>query len=191
MILSVIVVEFYSMRDEITVAQIKDRVQRKISLHRDFQWLIYRGMVLEETHVFFQSVELDLVCRPRADLVFVKIHGSRVITLDHKPGCTIANLKIKIQDCTSIPADQQVLIAGSQALDDSTSLYDYGINPNTTLRLVITRMRIRVEPLVGDNSGFEIEVSSSETVKSVWARIGEHCQLHVSQFRLFYAGKEN
>ena len=186
--------EFYSThRDEITVAEIKDWVQTKISLHRDFQWLIYHREVLKDTHVLsnrLSVVELDLVRRPRADLVFVKIHGSRVITLAHKPGCMIANLKIKIQDRTSIPADQQVLIAGSQALDNSTSLYDYGINPNTTLRLVITRMRIRVEPLVGDNSGFEMEVTSSETVQSVWARIGERCQLHVSQFRLFYAGQE-
>ena len=81
-------------------------------------------------------------------------------------------------------------MAGRRALDDSKSLAEYGIKPNATLQLVIPRMRVRVEPLVGENTGFEIEVTSSEMVRSVQEKIGKHCQLHTNQFRLFYAGEE-
>ena len=172
-----------------TVAHLKDRILEVTGVPQDCQWLTYCGMVLEDTAVP-GGVELDLVCRPRAKLIFVKMHRERIISLEHNPKYTIASLKTKVQDHTSIPVDQQLLIADSIVLDDSKSLAEYGINPNTTLHLVRSGIRVRVEPLVGENIGFELEVTPSETVRSVKARIGEHCQLDVNQFRLFYAGKE-
>ena len=182
----------------ITVAHLKDWIWKQIGMPQDCQWLIYRGMVIEDTDTLYDLVEkledfnfnVDLVCRPRADLIFIKMQGGRVISLKHNPNHTVASLKTKVQDHTSIPVDQQLLMAGSRALDDSKSLAEYGINPSTTLQLVMTRMRVRVEPLVGENMGFEMEVTPSETIRSVKARIGEHCQLRVNQFRLFHAGKE-
>ena len=184
-------ISFYMYPGKTTVADIKERISKRTGLSPAVQLLIYRGMVLEDTRVFERSmVQLDLACRPKTKLIFIKMHGGRVISLEHNPNRTIANLKTKVQDHTSIPVDQQLLMAGSRALDDSKSLAEYGINPNTTLQLGMTRMRVRVEPLVGENTGFEMEVTHSETVRSVKARIGEHCQLCVNQFRLFYAGKE-
>ena len=180
------------------IADLKDRIWQQIGMPQDCQWLIYRGMVLEDTDTLYDLVErlegfnfnVDLVCRPKADLIFIKMHGGRVISLKHNPNHTVASLKTKVKEHTSIPVDQQLLMAGSRALDDSKSLAEYGINPNATLHLVMTRMRVRVEPLVGENTGFEMEITPSETVLSVKARIGEHCQLGENQFRLFYAGKE-
>ena len=147
-------------------------------------------MVLADTHTFFTYVELDLVYWPRPNLFFVR--GRKAIALEHNPGGTIASLKTQVQGHANIRADQQVhvLLAGGRALDDSKLLAEYGINPNATLQPVIPRMRVRVEPLLGENTGFEIEISSSEMVISVREKIGEHCQLHTNQFRLFYAGKE-
>jgi len=180
----------FDFLDPPSVACIKDKIWKETGIPQQCQYLIYHGMVLEDTDSFSEAVELELVCRTRAKLLFVKMHGGRVISLEHNPNSTIATLKTKVQDHTSIPVDQQLLIAGGRALDDSKSLAEYGINPNTTLHLVMRRMRVRVEPLVGENIGFEMEVTPSETVMSVKARIGEHCQLDVNQFRLFYAGKE-
>ena len=72
--------------------------------------------------------------------IFVStIHG-KTMTLDVDLEDTIEMVKLKVQEKSGIPLDQQRLIFATKQLDDSLTVADYGIYPGRTLFLV---MRLR------------------------------------------------
>ena len=73
--------------------------------------------------------------------IFVTMLTGNNIILDVDPNTSIGEIKSEIQAKKGIPRDQQRLIYGSKQLDDGRTLKDYKIQNESTLELVVSRLR--------------------------------------------------
>jgi len=124
--------------------------------------------------------------------IFVKTQTGTTITLDVAASNSILDVKAKIQNKTSIPLAEQILIYNLRELENRFSLAHYNIAKNATLRLRRRNLagpwQIFVKPLFGRT--LTIPVEASDAIENVKQKIQDLVGLPPELQRLIYIGRQ-
>ena len=69
--------------------------------------------------------------------IFIKLNTGRTITLDVEPNDSIENIKNKIEEREGFDPEQQILLFAGKKLENNRTLYDYNIQKESTLILLV------------------------------------------------------
>ncbi len=78
--------------------------------------------------------------------VHIDVLENGTVLLEVESSDTIEAVKLKIQEKTGIPAEQQILTFGSRQLEDGRTLADYNIGKGNTIYLVVDVTESESEP---------------------------------------------
>lgn len=126
-----------------TIATIKKKIRNASNIAVDTQELVYAGTKLKDKNTLADynvksGSTIDLVLRLRGGMqIFVKTLSGKTITLEVDPFETVSSVKDKIEFREGIlPGLQRLVYAGKELQNDKT-LFDYDIDKDSTLFLVL------------------------------------------------------
>ena len=193
-----------------TIKHVKEKIQAKEGIPSDQQLLMINtgqrckeltdDCILSDCSSNNNSTQLRLILRWRWMMIYIKTLTGKVIPLRVQPSDTVRDLKAKIQDKEGMPTDQQRLYFNfwgkhrttiNDQLEDSHTLFDYDIQHESTLRLVLRLGGGKMHIFVKLRSGktITLEVNLSDTIEDLIYQIQKKEGIPPYQQTLIFAGK--
>lgn len=182
-----------------TISHVKSMVQDKLRIDFDELELMFNVTVLDNMRVLDDynindrsTIMLIRKCKSRGFMnVFVKSPKGEIVTLEVKPSDTVGKIKGKIQDEIHIPREEQELVFNEKVLDNMSSLVDFRIKKESTLRVMRVStgsMHIFIKTMTGKT--FSLEVKPSDTIHSVKSMIRDKKNVSPWRQRLLFEGSQ-
>ena len=140
----------------------------------------------------------------------ITLNSDKTFTFEVESSDTVEAIKSLIQDNTGIPMERQRLIFKERQLEDGHTLSDYNVQANSTIQLVLRRIRtpspdsvhaegellnqnmqggLIVKWIVGDKE-FSMDKALDDTVSDVKRIINDRTGIPVERQRLIFNGKQ-
>ena len=176
-----------------TIENVKATIQDKEDIPLNEQRLIFGGEQLEDEctlsmYDIHGESTVDLVIVGEAMQIFVRTQIGKVITLQVELLDTVENVKGKIQSKEGTPAIQQILMFAGKHLKDECTLFDYNMQRESTLQLLLKSIMIFVKTLTRET--ITLEVEASDTIETVKSKIEEQEDIQLDVHRLVFHGKQ-
>ena len=120
--------------------------------------------------------------------IYVKTLTGKSIPLMVKVSDTIEKMKPMLQEMEGIPSDMQGIVFNGRLLEDGCTFFDYNIQKQSTLHLVLPPMQIFVKTVPGKT--ITLDVEASDTIANVKRKIQDKEGTHTAQQCLIFKGKE-
>ena len=174
-----------------TIESIKESIQNIEGIPISLQQLVFNGKQLEDVCTLCNyNIQMDSIIHlVLQDMqIYVKMPIERTITLKVRTSDTVQHMKAMIQDIEGIPPDQQRLVLSeTELLEDACTLFEYRIQNESTLDLIMKGMQIYIKTPTG--KVITLEVQAIDTIESVKSEIKGKEGFLVEEQRLFCNGK--
>ena len=176
------------------VKDLKTSIEGRTGIPRDQQHITFLGRTLEDEEKLLSDYEirgcdtLHVQYQLRGDMqIYIRTLEGKTTTLQVEPSYTIRNVKLRIEDSEGIPEHQQKLYYG-KSLDDNCTMFECGIENESTLHLSVECITIYVRNATGSN--IRLKVNPNDTVQDMMTIIQDEVGVSLDQQRITFAGKE-
>ena len=184
----------YEINDNITIQELKSKIQEKEGISIEKQNLYFNDKLLENDKTLIDYnikensiINLNLIVKRIT--VYAKANLGKKISLDVKNIEKIENIKKAIQIHEKIPQDLQVLKFNNIILENLKTLEDYKIENNSILDLSLINkyeiISIGVELESGKKYGINV-VNHLYLVKTIKIKLHKIAHIPVSEQKLYF-----